>query len=386
MKKLTDRTKKKYLILCASFLLAISVNAEAGLPSEEQIVEWLKELKPLQKVHYSWHMPSELLKSPNDPRLYHYARLTHAISLRGEAIEQWQVNNAVRVCRKVNRSKPDIPCTLAINYSPWHRKFGDNLPATDFGKSYLEEIDAYKDMLGSMQTALDIANQIHNTDIELSAILLDSERFHVMQKRNDLNIKITKRHGLVVNVDEWNRSITQKHKEIFNISRAYFPNARIEQYERGGWKRAASSSGWMRSQWYTLDEPGETYSVSLYRILEIGITRETFARTVESAIKENIEEVTPYVALGAGQRRKVDKFHSWEPWDFDVFYSWQLGAELNIPWYGDRSERYAPWNFAKVIIFFPSPFAKRYPAWPKHFVAYVRGANSLKRLDDLEVK
>ena len=67
-------------------------------------------------------------------------------------------------------------------------------------------------------------------------------------------------------------------------------------------------------------------------------------------------------------------------------YSWQFGREVNNPWYGLRPENYAPWNEAKVVLFYPSIFDLRSPAAGpgnkstvamQHFASYVRGANGL---------
>jgi hypothetical protein len=112
--------------------------------------------------------------------------------------------------------------------------------------------------------------------------------------------------------------------------------------------------------------------------------RETFRRTCKLADELGIEDVTPYVALGAGYRRGITEFQHWDPdWSYDIVYSYMMGAELNIKWYGDRPERFAPYNRAKVIVFYPSPFNGGTPDWARHFIAYVRGATGVKDLDDL---
>ena len=61
-----------------------------------------------------------------------------------------------------------------------------------------------------------------------------------------------------------------------------------------------------------------------------------------------------------------------------------LLVELNSSWFGDRPERFAPWNAATVVCFYPGPGEKRCPAWWKHFIAYARGANGVRTLSDLE--
>jgi hypothetical protein len=113
----------------------------------------------------------------------------------------------------------------------------------------------------------------------------------------------------------------------------------------------------------------------------IDTMRETFRRTYERAKEHGVNEVTPWIALGTGYRPAVDQFHAWQSnWDYDVIFSWQLGAEVNIGWYGANPMRYAPWNAAKVVVFYPGAFDPRSPAWGKHFVAYVRGATGVKKL------
>ena len=42
--------------------------------------------------------------------------------------------------------------------------------------------------------------------------------------------------------------------------------------------------------------------------------------------------------------------------------------------------RLAPWNKAKIVIFFPAPFAQITPHWAIHFVACMRGASLIKSL------
>lgn len=48
-------------------------------------------------------------------------------------------------------------------------------------------------------------------------------------------------------------------------------------------------------------------------------------------------------------------------------------TDIVNPWYGNRPERFPPWNMCKVAMFYPEPFG-RTKDWGRHFVAYVRGA------------
>ena len=98
--------------------------AETAKPSDDQVLTWLRQLKPLPKVHYSWPLPFGKL---SDDILYEYARLTHAVSLSGEWGTPEQIDRAVSICKRVNGTKPKAPASIGINYSVWHRRFGKDL-------------------------------------------------------------------------------------------------------------------------------------------------------------------------------------------------------------------------------------------------------------------
>ena len=102
------------------------------------------------------------------------------------------------------------------------------------------------------------------------------------------------------------------------------------------------------------------------------------------ADKLGIEEVTIGIALGSGYRRGLSKENIWDyDWDYELIYSYKMGYEINHPWFATYPEAYAPYNRAKIITFYPSPFNKKSPSWGKHFIAYVRGATGVQDLKDL---
>ena len=334
--------------------------------SDSQIVKQLRELKPLPKVHYSWPLPWKKL---SDDLLFEYARITHAVSLSGEWTNPQNIERAVLTCKRVNVAKPKLSATIGINYSVWHRRFGKKLPPTDTGPTHQAELDYLTTRLKSIRDTLIESNRKHKTDVKVSAILFDSEHFHI--KKDDA---------------KWNQAITDKYDAATAIVRKIFPKVRIEWYARGSVQPSASPTGWSQSTYFTLKEKGESFGCSLYSVPEIGNTRETFRRTVRNAEKHGCKEVTPWIALASGYRRQTDKYHEWSlDWNYDLIYSWQLGAEVNHSWFGtpERHERFAPWNRVKIAIFYPEPFG-RSPHWAKHFIAYVRGAHLIKSLSDLK--
>lgn len=346
-------------------LVPVAVPAEDPVPDDEQVRSWLAELKPLPKVHYSWPVP--LGRIPEE-LLYEYVRLTHAVSLSGEWSKPEQMDQAVAVCKRVNSDAPEIPASIRINYSVWHRRFGKDLPPTDTGPTHQAELDYLKSRLEFLRDELRTANRKQDTEIRISAMLFDSEHFHV--RPDDA---------------AWNRAITAKYDAAYDMVREFFPGVRIEWYARGAIHPGASSTGWSQAKYFTLEEKGDSFGCSLYQVPEIGNTREIFRRTARNAEEHGCDEVTPWIALASGYRRQVDTYHEFSlDWNYDLIYSWQLGAEINHPWFGatERAERFAPWNRAKIAIFYPEPFG-RTPHWPQHFVAYVRGAHLIRKLPEL---
>ena len=358
---------KQVLVLVVTLGLAVC-RAAAGPEDRTQILKWMKELKPLQKVHYSWAIPESVIDNPKDPRLFEYARITHAVSLN-EAATPRRVERAVVICKQVNALNPEpgIPATIAVNYSPWHRVFPKDAPPTDVGEKHQAEINKFRRKLEDIKRWLADANARHQTNIPITAFLLDTERFYVREGDK-----------------RWNQAITAKYDVLYDITKELFPGARVEWYKRGI-ARCAAKTGWKANARFTYDEKGDSFSCSLYRMPEIGYMRETFRRTYDFAKLHGVEDVTPWVALAAGYRRDVDDFHKWHAdWDYDLIYAWLIGRELNNPWFGRHPDRFAPYFAAKVIVFYPPPFDPRAPAWGQHFVAYVRGAHMIEKLPLLD--
>ncbi len=341
----------------------LAAPAVGDQPERDQLLAWLRPLKPLQKVHYSWPIPPELLRA-DDPLLCEYVRLTSAISLRAENCTPIQVEAAVAVCERVNQANRTLPARLAFHYSPWTREFGKTLPPTDSGPSQQRELLRFRERMDAVRQMVAAANRRHRADVTVGAIILDCERFETRPA-----------HAA------WNAAITEKHNLIYDAVRAAFPDARVEWYNRGAIHRVEQGDGWAPSAYSTTEERGDSYACSLYQLSDIGYTRETFRRTVENARRHEVQQVTPWVALASGYR-PTPSGTSWTfDWDYDLYCSWQFGREINHPWFANPQHhaRFAPWNAATIVIFYPEPFG-RTPAWGRHFVAYVRGANDVKEL------
>ena len=358
--------KKRCAMISAvvvTFVGIFSCSGQGKTLSDAEIDLKLHELKPLPKVHFYWPVPHNV----SNQRLYELARITYSVCVSGDWDKQDYIDRCVYICARVNKTNPSIKVSLGVNFSPWHRRFDKNLPPTDRGATYWAEINFFEKRARSVRQWVDQSNKKYGSDVKFGAVTLDSESFY--PKPNN---------------EVWNEAIREALDAIHMRAQSIFPGARIEWFGRGV-APGQGEDGWTKSRYWTGKEIKAPMSCELYRVPEIEITRETFRRTCRLADQLGIEEVTPWVALASGWRRGVDKFQLWSTdWDYDVIYSYLTGAELNNKWYGDRPKRFAPYNRAKVIIFYPPAFDKRSPNWAKHFIAYVRGATGVKKLDDLE--
>ncbi|MDO8629775.1 MAG: PKD domain-containing protein, partial [Phycisphaerales bacterium] len=309
---------------------------DAALPTKEQLTAWLAELPPLPKVHYSFPILQTMLVEPVDPLLVQYVRVSRAVSVAGEGANESHLKAAVTLCQQANTSGVGIPASIAINYSPWHRIFPPDLPPTYTGPESDGEIQMFRDRLISVRQTLASINASRGTQIAITAILLDTERFYVKPASDP-------------DADVWNAAIDAKYTAFYNVARQLYPNASVEWYGRGI-EESAAATGWSPFPWFTFREPGDSFSCALYRVSEIGAMRETFRRTYDFADEHGVSRVTPWIALGAGYRRQPDQFELWyTDWDYDTVYSLLLGREINTPWYGQQPDRFAPWGAAEIV-------------------------------------
>ncbi len=347
-------------------LVTSGSTANGDPPSDAQILAWMQELAPLQKAHYSWPIPFPMIES-GDERVFEFARLTKGLSLLGPGIKQVNMNAAVQIAKRA-KALPGGECTLALFFSPYHDTLPDGTPPTYNGPEVQESLDNLSGFLANAGICLGVANGTYTTNVQIAAVVLDIELWHT---------KTSDQAGY----QEWNDAMDAKYLACYNEVQAVFPGMRVEWYNRGGAFRCAQATGWCTASYFTLKEPGEHLSVSLYRLPDLGYTREGFARTRETALAKGMTSATPWIALGAGIPPEIDGGTWTFDWNFDLYYSWQIGQELNNPWFATDPERYAPWDFADIVIFYPEPFG-RGPNFEQHFVAYVRGANMIAELPE----
>ena len=356
---------KKLMWMLPLFLLYAQCCCAVPFTTDE-IDAKLSELKPLPKVHYFWPLRSTFWKKLNERRLYELARITHSMCISGEWTTLEQIDKCVYTCCRLNKTSPMIKASMAVNFSPWHRKFGKDLPPTDRGATYFEEISYFEQRAELVKKWITMCNEKYNCDVNVSAIAFDCERF-----------------GAKKGNKQWNDAVREALDAIHIKAAAVFPNAKMIWYGRG-MQYDPRQKDWEPTRYWTGEEIKAPLTCALYTVPETERMRETFRRTVQLAESKGIYEVVPHVALAAGYQSKMGGGHYWrKDWPYDLKYSYTIGMELNTQWVAGMAEELSIYNHAKCVLFYPAPFDDTTPDWARHFIAYVRGANNIKILEDL---
>lgn len=372
----------------------------------------LRGLPALLKPHYSWPLPGLFLSDVEhaDGVLLDFARITGSVPLdltyMAGSDKGWgMILVAVEAC---HRAGPR--CALAVNYSPWQQwpNANDEPNPTLRGAPEQAELAHYRAGLENVSHWVSVANAELGSAVQVGALLIDSEVFES---------------------DWWfpssyHDAVARKHELIYNCSRAVFPAAatlfyaygsvqRIQYRWAGGPQppspdplRQGLPPGWRRDNRFTLDERlgGSPFNTQLYSVPEQQEMRELFKRSAAlAASRRSVSPdtapqgglVVPWLALGCGYRRAIGScaigpscaatFDT--TWNYDVVYSHMLGAELNLAWYAEHPEDFAPWNQAPSAVLYPGPFDYRgftvatpdgeTTSMMAHFVAYVKGAANI---------
>jgi len=363
------KINRKYVFLFLGLFAVPFLTLVNSANASTDIVSKLSQLDPLPKVHYSWAWPKELLNDPDSRLLCETARITNSVSISARWAREVQVKNAVYTCARINKTNPKISATIGINYNPYHHWLDPSVPPTYRGKTYKKDLQELEKKLTLVSGWIQKYNKYYKSAVQVGAVLLDAERFKARPYD-----------------DKWTEAMREALDTVHVKVRNIFPDARIEWYGRG-MRWISNPQAWVISPYFTGKEKNmPSLSCSLYYVPEIERTLERYRRTVKLADELNVEDVTPWVALASGQRRRLETTFRFEnDWDYDIIYSYLIGSWINRSWFGSPklAKQYAPFNRAKVVIFYPPPFYEKTPNWGKHFVAYVRGASGVKELGDL---
>lgn len=335
-------------------VITLVLAAASVASAAEPLVDQLRKLPALTKPHYSW--PCGVHCGPGRDAWVEYARITHSIGLSVNHARRGVCEIACDVVRLAQERYPAGECVLNLNYSPW-------LPGTcglsvrqpeQFGPEIERELVFLRGQLSKIKAWLDAYNAKHKSAVRIGAILLDSESLWPQAGNRLRNAAVDTRHNL-----------------IYLVCRTELPGVRIEMYGRG--RVNPTQGGWSESDYFTGQELGDSFAVSLYRVFEPEVTREQFRRTVQRAKAAGVAKVTPWIALGAGYCRHREKFQAFSKTvDYDTVYDYQLGRDVH---------RDGLFEAADAVAFYPAPF--NHPGWAEHFIAYCQGAAAVRALEPL---
>jgi hypothetical protein len=356
----------------AATVLAVAARCEPKKPSAAggadtqitaKVLAELHACAPLQKVHYWWPAKPDWPVSTNDELAYEVVRLTGSYNLSDWWLDARTVERAVALCKRATQ-ETGRPASIGLHYSVWARIWKKTEAPTDTGAMQQAELRRLAEKLRALDEGVRAANQRLGAAVRVSAILYDTEVFRP-KPAGDARGRA------------WNTAIVAKYNRAYDAAKHVFPEAKVVWYSRGGVVRDASADGWSYSpeRYFTGEERGDCWSISLYRIWEIDETRESFRRTVKWADEHGGGPVIPWVALGSGFRREAKTFSLFTlDYPYDPIYSWMLGREINHPWFAKYPAAFAPWQRAEFVVFYPAPFHPNVPGWGEHFLAYCRGA------------
>ncbi|MGD8450482.1 MAG: hypothetical protein PVJ57_01570 [Phycisphaerae bacterium] len=322
-------------------------------PSDAEIVAALQLLPPLPKVHHNFGFYDYMLDDPNDPVLYEYVRVTHSAGLLVRWVDAPEARAAVYACKQVNATNPTLPATIALHFSPYAHWWPRGAPPTYTGPEYQEELDNFTYYLSGVKDMIDAANTEFGSNVQVSGIFLDTEIWKIQEQGGS-------------GADTWNAAMVEKYDAMYDICKSVYPSAPVNWFARG---RGCCN------RYFNLEEQGDSFSGGFYS-QDMEAMRAYFLQIYDQAQLYGNVPIQPWFSLGEGTvRLDGDRYFYLCDKDYELSVSWQIGAELNDPWYG-QSPDYPPWDYVDELVIFPGP-RPRAPDFFRHFVAYVRGAHNM---------
>ncbi|MCC6357994.1 MAG: BACON domain-containing protein [Phycisphaerales bacterium] len=350
----------------SSLGVVVIVN-KSGVPApHDQLVAWMRQLPPLPRRHFTWKPDYDFYQRLDEDLLYEFIRINNGVTW-ADWPNAAMIDRLVRLCKLVNQTNPTLPAALAVVDSPYYRHWPIDAPPTYSGPERAQEIASQGEQLATLATYLATSNARYNgPNIEVAAIAYDTELWRLREP--DAPDYLT-----------WNGAMRANYDAIYDITKVHFPNVPIDWYSRG-WIRffgnfEPPSFADVPYYHFDLSEQGDVCSAVLYRLPMQWSSREAYVRTVQYAAGNGVDQVVPWIALGAGYRPTEDNTNVYyDPnWNYDMQVAWNFGREINDP-------TNSTWDPAPWVMIYPSPFQANTPYFGQHFVAYVRGAHNVPGL------
>ena len=258
-------------------IVAVTIDVPAP-PSESTVVAWLEDLPPLPRVHHSWPANLTALGVPNGLLAYHWVRITRCLGISARWINQSQVHDAVALCKWVNDDDPTVNATIALNYSPYHYIFPGDYPPTYTGTECLLEERLCEQSLMNVKAWIAQANQALGTNVQVSAILLDTELELWYTQESD-------KRG----AQSWNEALDAKYDAMYWICKSVFPDVPVDWFQRGAP---------CCPRRFTTNEQGDSYNAVCYWPSDLQKMRTRFKDYYDQAQADGVSEMQTWVSIG----------------------------------------------------------------------------------------
>jgi hypothetical protein len=250
---------------------------------------------------------------------------------------------------------------VGFTFSPWH-KFLENEPDWNgcrcgdpqlWTDKHFQSIEHLRTMISDIQAA--IAPSVVDT------IFLDYECWRPIEENDDVNAAIAAKLELV--------------KGLFKQA---WPDVTLIWGSYGAVYPASVPSGWSDRGYYPEQFVPEMGSIEWYYPWDLRGLRESYKRTVDRVAEVGLDQVQVTVPIGSGwQPKTLEPKRVWGfEYEYDLAFSWQMGQEINHPWFPQYPERFAPWDKSPTVMLW-GVWDNRAPYWFDHFVAYVKGSHRL---------
>ena len=208
------------------------------------------------------------------------------------ALQGW-IRSAVQLAKLVDttysaQQRNGFSTSVAIIHSPWHcfpalsmAGWPYEFDPTYQGPEVAAEINLFSTRLQQFSDYLGDANALYHTNVQVSAVLLDSEHYTV--KDGDA---------------AWNAALDGKYNPFYDSVKSHFPSAMVDWYNRG-------EAGWTG---FTLNEEGDAYCCSLYRNGVMSYQGELFRDTCQNAVDHGVPSVTVWFTPGGSYPNNLQSY------------------------------------------------------------------------------
>lgn len=313
--------------------------------SNGKLVAELQEFPRLPKPHLAWPFsasgnsrPARFPMWESRPLLNEFVRIAGSVPLS----LRWATDAQLKLAAELSE---EFDAPICVSCVPYERLAAQQSKPSDWGEAFQLDL---RDLWDQLRRLAPLAQHIGH---------------------------------FVIDIEHWRRtvdnqrSLDAKHAILWDLARAAFPAARIIWYHHGAITPTAIPAAWQEDEYLTPNTPGDTRSCALYYD-EWYLNQEIYRRTAESAGKQGIRDVIPFLALGGSFPRAAAGWGSFDRNDALAAQAWLAGFEINHPWCRTQPVRF-PLSQAPFVFFWPAPGDERFPCWFDHFLAYCRGAQNL---------